>query len=1823
MESSDDEIDLIGRAQTTTDLASYIRPTFDEPNDAEILDADEEVLTSDPEELAEIVANRSLEKYSNVAPDPVEPARSSPELQVFRDTENDDRSRSTTYMPNNLENLATSLKQSRSQPQAFSPSSSPTHLSQKSVDEVEEDIDIDALDTSQPAPLTSSPDSMRVRYSPPQHLRRPLIAPGEAPDGGALDGQSDKSMEDSAPLSPVSAIENPIQDYIDEDVDHQNSEVSPPSLFSASTSPLPGLTTAQDPLPSSPGISQARPPSESGRADPPPTIFPAPQLGTSSDPQNRSPSPAEAILEHFHGRTLRTRTARQQHPYAIEYALYKRSMHQAGLDDAIVRLQLRERQDAMNGREKHAKPVDPEMQGFIVPENEESQDLYIPPPSPSRAQRVRSVEANRPSVDMDGLLAGFGGMISDDETPAGKSSKKNKGKEKDASSTKKPKPKPFPRIGTDPTRDIVWHSSASSPRPEGPDSSTTRPQTTSRSSSDGRTGNSANRSKTHIMESNNTGRASSSEDTSSESNSDDPEPPSAGNASDSDSVDSLERKRLRILNRMMPAAWVRRQMEKERASSGFKKRRVAPNAGQGGTKRNVGNLHRPLVLHGDSESEEDAPSPPAQPAVEEHRQSPRSTPSPRAPGPKRSRVFPPRPTPQVLSDNDNDIVDVSSSDADRRSSSAGILTQGLADDEEISTWLTRKSPTRSRGGGGGGGGGDLINRMLNRTRGSARDSKDRSHKHRTGYDQEGRKLKQAKLTSMFRASSPDEGVIEISSDDATKTQAGTKRRGAKTKGGSGRRAMNDPGSQRTFTIRGDWAELLDATIAPNLELSRGKDRKAAHNRTASTSNLHVREGPAHLSGTQYGSSTTRPAKAHLFNHKSVSTDCRILPFTAHTKFSPSTYIGRGFLQNLLDIASASNVTPVEAIPVVVFGEHLDVRLIGTEFVEQVRRLIPHWASWLLERDNETEQNVQRSFRFIALRMTQLLERPSSTADEASFEPNSTPLEFLEEDAAEVFTMVQTVSQGDPALNDASLESSHRWLSFHWFVLELAVRVACGNRRRALHISDSVQLNSANIDTAVQLLVRALLSHSVSDRIRRVYRLVDDIEDLVLETWVCLLYLIDDTDFAGATAWKPLWTRVESVLDTPDFALPYKVFESERRWEHIFAFSALNAFSCQTGRLLPSHPPISRWPWVCKTIKDIRLKEDGVIAGANARQQRIDFYVRTVTARCWLLHTMWGWSYRHPDRLLYLLHPIFQSRALAKLRDEKTDFPLFIRHLDLEHLERFSHGDTAWSIFLKIFRRSIVDDPGGARKLYSICTPIGVLNFTNENPATDTDLSRLLNRFSIFLVILITDPTQERAADCIKRIQSLISFQTADMRSREACIRAFQYTGLLIKFFKLDLAPLTAWMHNMIQSLQSDMKKSTLLPQRNRLTVLILCLIRSVAAIISTSGFDRDSTREYPETALLTADLVQVVFQLDLKNNAAARREIKLFLEAFCHAREAFMATLPPKPVPAVVVDEESQESYGFDDFELDLNDPEVLAGLDALEGDADLPVDNSNSVGAKEKRAAELINNIISPAIFEHIILGFGLDDRRLSGTPERGNDMSEEYAWVKVWVGCLKIVVENHLRTWWDYLGNWGSAKLERIARIIDVAAERRVRIQFCYLALKCTPNLTQRSSKEQKHQLILPWFQSLPHHRYTVEHKYTALICDRGLNSDPILNGLPCRTNDKGEHYVLSTELMTERIDYVNCVLTNLSRLSRANQDTSTSTDLTRGQTCIAKLFETMKHTWEHLGRQFASSADQDLIPLYLEFCQSVRRLAEELLVEASVKNLCPRLAWVPATP
>ncbi|KDN33988.1 hypothetical protein RSAG8_12919, partial [Rhizoctonia solani AG-8 WAC10335] len=738
MEGSDDEMDIIERALPRAHTPHSRGSTSD--GRGEVMNDDsEEVLTSDPEELEEIMANRSLEKYIKQTLDSPNPAVAYSEPKIVDDADQGNDVQMDSPVASGTNELPTPLGPVRSPPRDILPTSSPT-TSRSSADDMSETVDdnhVDAINTSQTAPPTSSPNSVRTRYSPPVHLQFSLPRPVD--DARETNKTRQNSPSRGAPGNREQGSSLLQFNYpAEEDQSHRphssksHSPLPPSRSLSPTTQPLQAPATP-------PRTSRSTGNNQSPALSPVPLASPTREATLVHDPEVQSASD-EAPLP-VHGRTLRVRTVRQQHPYAIEYAQYKRSMLQAGLNDAIIRPQAREHHEPPGGpHAKHPRPPDPEMQGFIVPENEESQDLYVPPPSPPQRDR-RNIEEEEPGVNMNDLLAGFGGMLSDDDTPTKRARRKDKGKAEGGSSPKKaqPRPKPFP-LHAKSGKTNEMHRSPSLPRRthDHPSLEPTSPL--------------PSRSRLENAQSGTPKRPTRSN--SSDSGAPD-EPDHASDSSVSSSgladaikfhsglADSLERKRMRILNRMMPTAWIRRQMERKGtkpsdATSNPQKHRMLPQTG--GTKRNLANLQKPLVLLGDSESEEEVNLTHREddlPATQPPLSSPVARTRNRSPVPTSRRR-----KAQILSDdNDGDIVEISSSD-ERSISSSAIVPKHM-DDDEISSWLMRRSPVRS------GGGGDLINRMLSRTGEFSRNPKRAPKKQRAGYKQDGTKMKQAKLTSML------------------------------------------------------------------------------------------------------------------------------------------------------------------------------------------------------------------------------------------------------------------------------------------------------------------------------------------------------------------------------------------------------------------------------------------------------------------------------------------------------------------------------------------------------------------------------------------------------------------------------------------------------------------------------------------------------------------------------------------------------------------------------------------------------------------------------------------------------------------------------------------------------------------------------------------------------------------------------------------------------------------------------------------------------------------------------------------------------------------
>ena len=138
---------------------------------------------------------------------------------------------------------------------------------------------------------------------------------------------------------------------------------------------------------------------------------------------------------------------------------------------------------------------------------------------------------------------------------------------------------------------------------------------------------------------------------------------------------------------------------------------------------------------------------------------------------------------------------------------------------------------------------------------------------------------------------------------------------------------------------------------------------------------------------------------------------------------------------------------------------------------------------------------------------------------------------------------------------------------------------------------------------------------------------------------------------------------------------------------------------------------------------------------------------------------------------------------------------------------------------------------------------------------------------------------------------------------------------------------------------------------------------------------------------------------NLSTNPSTGDEIRRFVQAFLDARGRVIPP-PRRPQPRAVAEDsqESQDDYG--QFDIDLDDPELLA---ALGEDAARPSEYKENK-EKEQIVCEIIDKHISPAIYRLLCKYFNDPVYQESG--ELSFQDADE--WVDCWVGCASVMVQN-----------------------------------------------------------------------------------------------------------------------------------------------------------------------------------------------------------------------
>lgn len=708
----------------------------------------------------------------------------------------------------------------------------------------------------------------------------------------------------------------------------------------------------------------------------------------------------------------------------------------------------------------------------------------------------------------------------------------------------------------------------------------------------------------------------------------------------------------------------------------------------------------------------------------------------------------------------------------------------------------------------------------------------------------------------------------------------------------------------------------------------------------------------------------------------ISLDFNIQPILAGITLSREGYIGRGSLFELISFlrgsALASTVPSVSTLSNISFDPNKPIAEISMDLALVFDKL--YNASALL---SETSETTIGEMRHAALALYQLITHKIIYAEEDEANHTITILsEQTKHLLARIDERLEMVSADGHSLD-------FRTFDLYWLIVELHLRIAYARQRRSEFDGSSHLLNTHIAEEYIVQLLRRLLEYD-TDRImgplqRDGLALDKNSPDMrVLEYWICALHISPFLSRPAASHGGSFWRLLEVALTLQSNKPESHLAQSERIWKTVFTVNAFNQFSIE-GISKSLAKGDAYWPIINKVLQSIRLNADSKKDSSKpaATIQKRDAYLRLVTARCYILSSSWQWDANDAEEVFRELCSIFRSRDFGNLLGEPDDFPSFIRNRDEALCHTYSTADTAYAILLKLVIHTVrnlntEERMRGTRitRLLSLIVPVGATSFSKTSPPLDNDLSRLYNRYTAIYVAIYVDPSEKHIRSRLQQVRRYVNFKLADPDSRMATIRAMMNIAILLRHLKKPLIDVHQWASAIIQDLLTEygdsQVKSAVQNDLNHIILLIHTVLGTIRFIMDTPTLDRSAPvlAEYPDIAYLqgtfnppslTVKLTHYkqvwmpqTLSSPLVKDHRTGLEICSCVQKFLSAR-ATVIPLPAIPKPRLEESQESQDDYG--EYDLDMNDPNLLALFDQAE-----PVNENH---AADQHASEV--NSYSP----------------------------------------------------------------------------------------------------------------------------------------------------------------------------------------------------------------------------------------------------------------------
>ena len=681
-----------------------------------------------------------------------------------------------------------------------------------------------------------------------------------------------------------------------------------------------------------------------------------------------------------------------------------------------------------------------------------------------------------------------------------------------------------------------------------------------------------------------------------------------------------------------------------------------------------------------------------------------------------------------------------------------------------------------------------------------------------------------------------------------------------------------------------------------------------------------------------------------------------------------------------------------------------------------------------------------------------------------------------------------------------------------------------------------------------------------------YRIQDD----SIEAFVVAQHVLGQDQESMTNVWLTLLKAVpdKSSNDVFDITL------AEQAWKGLFTllpFLELDAQGvAEIGRRFKV--PFDNWTLVKRLINPVL---EASLTNPHRQSPSFNSYCRAIFGRC--LHLINGWGWRRCESIIGTLFDYFARNGLAHLKGEVgKGSPVFLERLDKNPHLTFETEDKGFHILLKIIGSGLrhMRQLSPEKKIRDVVwrlMPNHGRSHPKEEAIRQEHLDALRNHHDLLCTLYWASPPNCRPKLTV--IRNLVNLETSH---REACHINIRAWFNLVKFqLSTDepinnLEPFAEWHDQLLVQIlrQHSLARTEAEDQARSAQSLGECIV-SKDLLETTINRNQRQVEAILGDALVCLELAINVAQGPKAASTLLSIALARVFELFDASRTQLNKTIIQALDVLIACESKSPGSRDNDESQ-DYGDWSAFYNDDP--SDIPLPEDTASPFDTFHDPLRHLLWNC------------FGADQ-----VPDDALLLKV----VDVWIIVAQVLVRNGLRSWSDYLGNYGN---DCWSSLRDTEQTRKFSVY--YLA-----TLIERDSRvydDHKAFFMMSWVCSLAERESQLkfQHRLTTTL----LNSDstnPLLQNLPFWKDAVNERYsITASDFSARRLSLISSVLSNMRiSLEKAVFDSSVAcNELRQGFRDLLKhLMATMKRNFQELGHgSNVRGAYVDFVHRVIEFLQ-----------------------------